>query len=220
MAWTSGASKGLKAPGKSERPVRSSVGLLLLNHREAGTQGPPRHPTWPGFGAGSADQPLSVVFGLPSAPKGRQTSRLLQPPEQGVLARGAFLSLRPPFSFQLPEESACKESLVRSPFIACMAACHSLTKIEGELSGDPLDLKMFEATGWVRRRPLWEGNGLPGGGRGAEVPHSSGHGGSSWAAGFGLMGVSGAPSPSGAGRGDGGGDGPSQPDHAHGCPAG
>ncbi|KAL7991168.1 hypothetical protein Chor_012823 [Crotalus horridus] len=44
---------------------------------------------------------------------------------------------------------ACKESLVRSPFIACMAACHSLTRIEGELSGDPLDLKMFEATGWV-----------------------------------------------------------------------
>ncbi|XP_058043326.1 polyamine-transporting ATPase 13A3 isoform X2 [Ahaetulla prasina] len=51
--------------------------------------------------------------------------------------------------FQLPEESACKESLVRSPFVACMATCHSLTKIEGVLSGDPLDLKMFEATGWV-----------------------------------------------------------------------
>ncbi|XP_032081079.1 probable cation-transporting ATPase 13A3 isoform X2 [Thamnophis elegans] len=52
-------------------------------------------------------------------------------------------------SFQLPEERACKESLVRSPFVACMATCHSLTKIEGVLSGDPLDLKMFEATGWV-----------------------------------------------------------------------
>ncbi|XP_070609984.1 polyamine-transporting ATPase 13A3 isoform X4 [Erythrolamprus reginae] len=51
--------------------------------------------------------------------------------------------------FQRPEESACPESLVRSPFVACMAACHSLTKIEGVLSGDPLDLKMFEATGWV-----------------------------------------------------------------------
>uniref|UniRef100_A0A8C2IQU3 ATPase 13A3 n=1 Tax=Cyprinus carpio TaxID=7962 RepID=A0A8C2IQU3_CYPCA len=34
-------------------------------------------------------------------------------------------------------------------FVSCMAACHSLTKIEGQLSGDPLDLKMFEATGWV-----------------------------------------------------------------------
>ena len=30
---------------------------------------------------------------------------------------------------------------------AAMAACHSLTYIDGELSGDPLDLKMFEATG-------------------------------------------------------------------------
>ncbi|MEQ2167599.1 hypothetical protein GOODEAATRI_005675 [Goodea atripinnis] len=30
-----------------------------------------------------------------------------------------------------------------------MATCHSLTKIEGQLSGDPLDLKMFEATGWI-----------------------------------------------------------------------
>uniref|UniRef100_A0A670IED5 Polyamine-transporting ATPase 13A3 n=1 Tax=Podarcis muralis TaxID=64176 RepID=A0A670IED5_PODMU len=44
---------------------------------------------------------------------------------------------------------ACSESLVKSPFIACMATCHSLTKIDGVLSGDPLDLKMFEATGWI-----------------------------------------------------------------------
>uniref|UniRef100_A0AAY4A6W0 P-type ATPase A domain-containing protein n=1 Tax=Denticeps clupeoides TaxID=299321 RepID=A0AAY4A6W0_9TELE len=36
-----------------------------------------------------------------------------------------------------------------SPFLACMATCHSLTKINGELSGDPLDLKMFNATGWI-----------------------------------------------------------------------
>ena len=32
---------------------------------------------------------------------------------------------------------------------ACMATCHSLTKIEGQLSGDPLDLKMLEAISWV-----------------------------------------------------------------------
>nr|XP_020664199.1 probable cation-transporting ATPase 13A3 [Pogona vitticeps] len=51
--------------------------------------------------------------------------------------------------FLLPEGSACSERLVRSPFVACMATCHSLTKIEGALSGDPLDLKMFEATGWI-----------------------------------------------------------------------
>ncbi|XP_008581952.1 PREDICTED: probable cation-transporting ATPase 13A3 [Galeopterus variegatus] len=51
--------------------------------------------------------------------------------------------------FLLPEENVCKEVLVKSQFVACMATCHSLTKIEGVLSGDPLDLKMFEAIGWI-----------------------------------------------------------------------
>lgn len=54
-------------------------------------------------------------------------------------------------SFCAPESEAAKESLVNTPFVACMATCHSLTKIEGELSGDPLDLKMFNATGWVSK---------------------------------------------------------------------
>lgn len=39
--------------------------------------------------------------------------------------------------------------LPRGPFLAAMATCHSLTRIEGELTGDPLDMKMFEATEWV-----------------------------------------------------------------------
>nr|XP_040126507.1 probable cation-transporting ATPase 13A3 [Ictidomys tridecemlineatus] len=51
--------------------------------------------------------------------------------------------------FLLPEENVCNEMLVKSQFVACMATCHSLTKIEGMLSGDPLDLKMFEAIGWI-----------------------------------------------------------------------
>ncbi|XP_064186142.1 polyamine-transporting ATPase 13A3 isoform X1 [Anguilla rostrata] len=51
--------------------------------------------------------------------------------------------------FHPSEDSTYKESLVKSQFVACMATCHSLTKIEGQLSGDPLDLKMFEATGWI-----------------------------------------------------------------------
>eukprot|EP00112_Aurelia_sp_Birch-Aquarium-sp1_P002091 Seg1227.9 transcript_id=Seg1227.9/GoldUCD/mRNA.D3Y31 product="putative cation-transporting ATPase 13A3" protein_id=Seg1227.9/GoldUCD/D3Y31 len=32
--------------------------------------------------------------------------------------------------------------------VQCMATCQSLTVIDGNLIGDPLDLKMFEATGW------------------------------------------------------------------------
>lgn len=39
---------------------------------------------------------------------------------------------------------------VRSPIIATMASCHSLTHINGSLAGDPLDLSMFNATDWVK----------------------------------------------------------------------
>ncbi|KAG8014015.1 putative cation-transporting ATPase 13A3 [Nibea albiflora] len=63
-------------------------------------------------------------------------------------------------SFSPPESDAAKESLVDSPFVACMATCHSLTKIEGELSGDPLDLKMFGGTGWVLEEPTEEETAL------------------------------------------------------------
>uniref|UniRef100_A0A8C8IMU2 Polyamine-transporting ATPase 13A3 n=1 Tax=Oncorhynchus tshawytscha TaxID=74940 RepID=A0A8C8IMU2_ONCTS len=52
-------------------------------------------------------------------------------------------------TFHLSEENAYKDTLVKSQFVACMATCHSLTNIDGKLSGDPLDLKMFEATGWI-----------------------------------------------------------------------
>ncbi|CAH2060757.1 unnamed protein product, partial [Iphiclides podalirius] len=34
-----------------------------------------------------------------------------------------------------------------------MAACHSLTLLDGQLAGDPLDLKMFESTGWTLEEP-------------------------------------------------------------------
>uniref|UniRef100_UPI00358F840E polyamine-transporting ATPase 13A3 isoform X2 n=1 Tax=Myxine glutinosa TaxID=7769 RepID=UPI00358F840E len=37
--------------------------------------------------------------------------------------------------------------------VVAMATCHSLTRLGGELSGDPLDLKMFEATGWILEEP-------------------------------------------------------------------
>ena len=30
-----------------------------------------------------------------------------------------------------------------------LAACHSLTKYDGTLTGDPLDVKMFASTQWV-----------------------------------------------------------------------
>ena len=33
-------------------------------------------------------------------------------------------------------------------FLQGMATCHSLTTIDGKLSGDPIDVIMFEGTGW------------------------------------------------------------------------
>ncbi|XP_024124360.1 probable cation-transporting ATPase 13A3 isoform X2 [Oryzias melastigma] len=63
-------------------------------------------------------------------------------------------------SFGPPESEASGEALLNSSFVACMATCHSLTKIDGELSGDPLDLKMFAATGWVLEEPTEEETAL------------------------------------------------------------
>ncbi|XP_061097900.1 polyamine-transporting ATPase 13A3-like isoform X1 [Conger conger] len=63
-------------------------------------------------------------------------------------------------SFLLSEESVRREALVKSHFVSCMAVCHSLTRIKGELSGDPLDLKMFEATGWILEEPTEEETSL------------------------------------------------------------
>ncbi|XP_029931179.1 probable cation-transporting ATPase 13A3 isoform X2 [Myripristis murdjan] len=63
-------------------------------------------------------------------------------------------------SFSPPEAEAAKDSLVNTAFVACMATCHSLTKIEGEISGDPLDLKMFNATGWILEEPTEEETAL------------------------------------------------------------
>ena len=31
----------------------------------------------------------------------------------------------------------------------CLSSCHSLTTINNILTGDPLDAKMFEGTGWM-----------------------------------------------------------------------
>ncbi|KAH9529860.1 hypothetical protein DERF_003718 [Dermatophagoides farinae] len=39
------------------------------------------------------------------------------------------------------------------PLLISLASCHSLTLIEGKMIGDPLDQKMFEATGWILEEP-------------------------------------------------------------------
>ena len=34
-------------------------------------------------------------------------------------------------------------------YIECLACCHSITRVNGKLLGDPIDVKMFESTGWT-----------------------------------------------------------------------
>ncbi|XP_043258655.1 polyamine-transporting ATPase 13A3-like isoform X1 [Colletes gigas] len=50
-----------------------------------------------------------------------------------------------------PERSIPK--LHNHPLFEGMLVCHSLILIDGELCGDPLDVKMFESTGWILGEP-------------------------------------------------------------------
>ena len=34
-------------------------------------------------------------------------------------------------------------------FLEALASCHAITYVDGKLVGDPLDVKMFESTGWI-----------------------------------------------------------------------
>ncbi|OXB64406.1 hypothetical protein ASZ78_009989 [Callipepla squamata] len=40
--------------------------------------------------------------------------------------------------------------LPAGPMLHALASCHSVTLLQGQLVGDPVDLKMMESTGWVR----------------------------------------------------------------------
>lgn len=65
--------------------------------------------------------------------------------EDGLNLWGVIPSLNGRFADPQFEPS----ELPRGPLLESMAACHSLTLIENVLSGDPLDLQMFQSTKWV-----------------------------------------------------------------------
>ncbi|XP_025081002.1 probable cation-transporting ATPase 13A3 isoform X3 [Pomacea canaliculata] len=44
-------------------------------------------------------------------------------------------------------------AMERTPLLVCLATCHSLTIIDGELSGDPMDLIMFNSIKWHLEEP-------------------------------------------------------------------
>ncbi|GAB6022774.1 hypothetical protein CHUAL_006868 [Chamberlinius hualienensis] len=64
----------------------------------------------------------------------------------------------------VPAINGCFNALVMNPstlpfessLLAALATCHSLTVIEGQLTGDPLDLKTFESTNWELIEPCGE----------------------------------------------------------------
>ena len=41
-------------------------------------------------------------------------------------------------------------------FLVCMASCHSLTILDNNIIGDPLDIKMFESTKWILGLSLYK----------------------------------------------------------------
>ncbi|XP_078521769.1 putative cation-transporting ATPase 13A4 [Lissotriton helveticus] len=50
--------------------------------------------------------------------------------------------------FQMVEKFPLSSALPWGPLLGAMASCHSLIILDGEIQGDPLDLKMFDAIGW------------------------------------------------------------------------
>uniref|UniRef100_A0A3P8NGV9 Cation-transporting P-type ATPase N-terminal domain-containing protein n=1 Tax=Astatotilapia calliptera TaxID=8154 RepID=A0A3P8NGV9_ASTCA len=51
--------------------------------------------------------------------------------------------------------------LLPKPLLFSLACCHTLTLLEGQPQGDPLELKMVESTGWTLHEPEGDGNVVP-----------------------------------------------------------
>lgn len=56
------------------------------------------------------------------------------------------------------KNSEWHRSLTKTLLLEAMASCTAITYVNGGLIGDPLDVKMFQATGWVLSEPLTDGD--------------------------------------------------------------
>ena len=54
---------------------------------------------------------------------------------------------------------ASKEK-AKSLLVECLSSCHSITRVNGKLIGDPLDIEMFNSTGWILDEPEVGGDNL------------------------------------------------------------
>lgn len=55
--------------------------------------------------------------------------------------------------FQVPVKEKSSMLTLTHDLLFGMVTCHEITIINGQLIGDPLDLKMFEFTGWILEEP-------------------------------------------------------------------
>lgn len=69
-----------------------------------------------------------------------------------MLIEARFSDILSDPSIMLPGAAYDRDPTINYSFhkfaLYTMATCHSLHQVEGELLGDPLDVKMFEFTGW------------------------------------------------------------------------
>lgn len=69
-----------------------------------------------------------------------------------MLIEARFSDILSDPSIMLPGAAYQRDPTINYAFhrsaLYTMATCHSLHQVEGELVGDPLDVKMFEFTGW------------------------------------------------------------------------
>lgn len=69
-----------------------------------------------------------------------------------MLIEARFSDILSDPSIMLPGAAYDRDPTINYAFhksaLYTMATCHSLHQVEGELLGDPLDVKMFEFTGW------------------------------------------------------------------------
>lgn len=69
-----------------------------------------------------------------------------------MLIDASFSDIMSDPSIMLPGAAYERDPTINYAFhksaLYTMATCHSLHQVEGELLGDPLDVKMFEFTGW------------------------------------------------------------------------
>ena len=85
---------------------------------------------------------LGLIPGLPACPL--QTGTLT---EDGLDVMGVVPLQGQAFLPLVPEP----RRLPMGPLLRALATCHALSRLQATPVGDPMDLKMVESTGWVRR---------------------------------------------------------------------